>query len=349
MLVVRECLRKSAVEILAACGESIEGAELVADCLIQSDSRGVSTHGTYLLQTIAERAAAGMLTLPTKPEFIMNDGATALIDGKDGLGPVAGYLAIKTCIEKTKQFGVGAVLVRNTNNIGALAYYTRFACEQNMVAIMACNAAPAMAPWGGSEALVGTNPVAIAIPTGKTYCFSADMATSVVARGKIRKAARQNTAIPDNWAIDREGKATTDPNEALQGTLLPMGGPKGSALALAVDIIAGLIAGSQFGTAVKSFHTPEGKTGVGVFCITIDVTRFIAVNQFESLIEEYIRSAKSMTKAAGFTEILMPGEFEMRKLQASEEQGIDLELQTITDINTLLAKLGSKSKLEGLF
>jgi LDH2 family malate/lactate/ureidoglycolate dehydrogenase len=349
MRVSKECLKKGAVEILISLGDGAEGAERAADCLTKADMRGVSTHGTYLLKTIAERVKAGMLTLPTKPEFIMNDGATALIDGKDGLGPIAAYLAMETSIAKTKEFGVSAVMVRNTNNIGSLAYYTQFANKQNMVAIMACNAAPAMAPWGGAEALVGTNPIAIAIPTGKIFCFSADMASSVVARGKIRKAARQNKAIPDNWAIDADGNPTTDPNAALKGTLLPMGGPKGSAISLAIDIIAGLISGSKFGSAVKSFHTPEGQTGVGVFCITIDVNRFMAADQFEDLIKVYIMSAKSMNKAIGFTEILMPGEIELRKEQSSVEQGIDLDEQTIIAIDALLTQIGSKTKLEAKY
>lgn len=346
MLIAKEYLRLIAVEILMAIGESLEGAERTADCLVQADMRGVSTHGTYLLKTIAERADAGMLTFPTEPQFVSNDGATALIDGKDGLGTVAAYLAIHTGIQKAKQYGVSTVLVRNTNNIGSLAYYTGFACEQNMVAIMACNAAPSMAPWGGADALVGTNPIAIAIPAGKHFYFLADMATSVVARGKIRKAARQHTAIPDTWALDKDGRPTTDPQQAMEGTLLPMGGPKGSAIALAVDIISGLLSGSHFGTAVKTFHSPEGKTGVGVLCITIDISRFMPVAQFEILIEEYIKSAKNVKLAPGFSEIVMPGEIELRKQQASEEQGIDLDVQTIKDLNSLLVKSGSKHQLE---
>jgi LDH2 family malate/lactate/ureidoglycolate dehydrogenase len=346
MRVPKDNLKKGVVEILISFGESPEGAERVADCLIKADMRGVSTHGTYLLKPISDRAKIKMLTLPTKPEFVMNDGATALIDGKNGLGPVAGYLAIQTGIEKAKQYGISTVLIRNTNNIGSLAYYTQFAADANMVSIMACNAAPAMAPWGGAEQFIGTNPIAISIPTGPGTCFTADMASSVVARGKIRKASRQNTPIPDNWALDKDGNPTTDPNAALKGALLPMGGPKGSALALWVDILSGLISGSSYSTNLKSFHTAEGgPTGVGAFCITMDVNRFMAISQFSGLMDSYVGDIKKMKKAKGFDEILMPGEIELRKEQDSLKQGVELDAQTITDINAFLAGIGSKTKV----
>ena len=129
---------------------------------------------------------------------------------------------------------------------------------------MSSNAAPSMAPFGGAEAFTGTNPIAIAMYTGRDLLFSADMATSVVARGKIRQSARRGIEIPGDWALDEHGNPTTDPNEALKGTLLPMGGPKGSAIALAVDILSGMVAGAQHAPDIKSFHDLDGPTGVGV-------------------------------------------------------------------------------------
>ena len=170
---------------------------------------------------------AGQLTLPTAAAVDSDDGATAVIDGGDGLGAVAGKLAADTAIKKAKEFGVASALIRNTNNIGTLAYYTEHIARHEMIAVMSCNAAPAMAPWGSAEQFLGTNPVAIAIYTGQDQLFSADMASSIVARGKIRKAARNGETIPQNWAVDKEGNLTTDPKAALKGTLLPMGGAEG--------------------------------------------------------------------------------------------------------------------------
>lgn len=348
MRVPEDVLREAAVEILTSLGEDPKGAAWVADCLVKADMRGIGTHGTYLLKPIVERAGAGVLALPTRPELIMDDCATVLVDGKNGLGPVAARMAVEACIQKAEKFGVGLALVRNTNNVGSLACYTELAAERDMAAVMGCNAAPAMAPWGGAEAFVGTNPLAIAFPAGGGYCFSVDMASSVVARGKIRKALRQNSRIPDNWALDQNGVPTTDPAEALKGTLLPVGGPKGSALAMAIDIISGLLAGSAFGPNLKSFHVPEGPTGVGVFCIVFEIGRFMPAGQFKERLGAYMDSAKKTRKAHGTAEIFMPGELERARERESRRLGVEIDLQTAEMINGLLEKINSKRRLGGL-
>jgi LDH2 family malate/lactate/ureidoglycolate dehydrogenase len=344
MKVSADLLKKGAEEILKYLGETSENAVKIAEILVRADMRGVSTHGTYLLTVISMRVKGGQLKLPTLPRVISDSGATAVIDGMDGIGMVAGSMAIELAIEKAKQYGVGMVLIRNTNNLGSLACYTQKAAEQGMIAIMSCNAAPAMAPWGGAEKFMGTNPIAISIPADGVG-FTADMATSVVARGKIRKAARNGIDIPDNWALDINGVPTTDPNKALKGTLLPMGGPKGSALAMAVDIISGLLAGSGYGPLLKSFQVLEGPPRVGASCIVIDVSRFMALGKFKELMAEYSNSIKSLKKAEGFSEILMPGEIKYRKEQNSLKDGIELDPQLISALDELLVQAGSNIRL----
>lgn len=337
-------LKQGAEEILKYLGETPENAVKIAESLVKADMRGVSTHGTYLLKVISMRVEGGQLKLPTIPKVVSDSGATAIIDGVDGIGMVAGTAAIELGIEKAKQYGIGMVLIRNTNNVGSLAYYTQLAAEQGMIAIMSCNAAPAMAPWGGAEQLMGTNPMAISIPADGPG-FTADMASSVVARGKIRKAARQGIEIPDNWALDEDGNPTTDPNEALKGSLLPMGGPKGSALAMAIDIISGLMAGSGYGQSLKSFHVLEGPTGVGASCIVIDVSRFMGVDKFKELMSGYTDTVKGMKTANGFKEILMPGEIECHKEENSLENGIEMDDQQVASLNEILEKAGSEIRL----
>jgi LDH2 family malate/lactate/ureidoglycolate dehydrogenase len=268
-----------------------------------------------------------------------------VVDGGDGLGAVAGILAVKIVLQKAKQYGIASVLIRNTNNIGALACYTEGIAKEGMVAIMSCNAAPAMAPWGGAEAFLGTNPFAIGIYTGHDMVFSADMASSVVARGKIRKAARNGESIPDNWATDNEGNFTTDPNAALKGALLPMSGPKGSAIALAVDIISGMLSGAQYAPNLKSFHTPEGATGVGASLIVLDISRFMELGVFQKHMESYIESIKDMKKAKGFDEIFIPGEIEYNKEQKSYKEGIELDEKAAEAIDSLLEAIGSEKRL----
>lgn len=338
-------LKKAAKEILLACGESQEGAEAVAESLVKADARGITTHGTYLLTPIYKRVKASQLPLPTNATLVNDSNATAVIDGGDGLGAIAGKLAVKAAVGKAKQFGVGTVLIRNTNNIGSLAIYTEEAAKQGCIAFMSCNAASAMSPWGGAEPFLGTNPIAIAIYTGGDVIFSADMATTVVARGKIRKAARNDQTIPDNWAMDADGNFTTDPNAALKGCLLPMGGPKGSAIALAVDIISGMLSGSRYARDLKSFHAPEGSTGVGASLTVIDIEAFMPLERFKELITDYIAEIDSLKKAQGFDKIYLPGEIEQTKERKCDESGIELDDNAVAAINELLVQIGSATKI----
>ena len=340
-----EKLRSVAVEVLKACGETDAGAAAVADSMIMADSRGITTHGTYLLSPIYKRVQANQLPLPTRAVLVEDKGGTALVDGGDGLGAIAGKLAVETAVAKAKKNGVATILIRNTNNVGSLAVYTEAAARQGMIAMMSCNAAPAMSPWGGSEPFLGTNPIAMAIYTGGDTLFSADMASSVVARGKIRKAARNGETIPDNWAMDSEGNFTTDPNAALNGCLLPMGGPKGSAIALFVDIISGLLSGSRYGQELKSFHAPEGSTGVGAALTVINIENFMPLDAFGHLMQGYIRTMKNLKKAKGFDEIFLPGEIEQRKEEKAKAAGIALDDNAVKALNELLWTIGSAVRL----
>ena len=341
MLVAYQDLFDAAVIILTSCGESGENAKIAAGNMCRADARGIATHGVYLLTPIWKRVKAGQLKLPTKAVLTLDSGAVAVVDGNDGLGAVAGELAIRTAMQKAKQHGVSAVLVKNTNNIGSLACYTETAAKAGMIAIMGCNAAPAMAPWGGAEAFLGTNPIAVASYTGNECVFSADMASSVVARGKIRKAARSGETIPDNWAVDKDGNFTTDPHAALEGTLLPMGGPKGSALALAVDIMSGMLSGASYAPNLKSFHEPEGKTGVGASMAVIDISRFQPAEDFAAKMGGYISDIKGLKKAKGFEEILMPGEIEYNREQRSLAEGVSMDDSAVDAINELLKSIGA--------
>ncbi len=342
----REELYSCAYEILLAVGENPEGAKIVAECLIRSDLRGITTHGTYLLSPIVNRVNASCLALPTKISVITDDGAIAVIDGGDGLGAIAGKYAVDLSIKRASQFGISIVLIRRTNNLGALAFYTEMVAKEGMIAMMGCNAAPAMAPWGGAGAFLGTNPIAIAAYTGKDLLFSADMATSIVARGKIRKAAREDKPIPENWALDCDGNLTTDPVAALNGALLPMGGPKGSALALTVDIISGILAGAAHAPDIKSFHSNDGATGVGASLITIDIRKFMDLDAFASTIDAYFTQLKSLKKASFTSEIFIPGEIEYKNELNNNKNGIPLEEKAIETINELLIQLGLSQRLK---
>jgi len=338
-------LREVSVQILKGLNATQDEAELVADCLVRAEMRGIDTHGVHFLKLLSDRIDARMIHIPTPLKVIREDHTTAILDGGNGLGQVAAHRAMKMSIQKARDFGMGITLVRNTNHIGILAFYTPMAAEEGMVGIVMSNSAPSMSPWGGAEPFLGTNPISIAIPGGEEGAVVLDMSSSVVARGKIRRAQRMKERIPLGWALDDTGTPTTDPVAALKGSLLPIGGPKGYGLALMIDVLAGLLSGSQYGPEVKTFHQPLGPTGIGVFTMAIDIERFMPLHQFKDLMTSYAKSIKKIKKAKEVSQIYLPGEIELEKEKKSITEGIELDSTVVKSLNELLQKAKSPLRL----
>jgi LDH2 family malate/lactate/ureidoglycolate dehydrogenase len=341
-------LEKATIDILKFLGEPVESAKVAAEILLTADMRGVSTHGTNLLRMAFKRVEAGMLSIPTKTTVVREDETTAVLDGNNGLGQIAAHEAMAMAIAKAKKYGLGMVLVRNTNNVGSLGYYVNKATTQGMAAIMMTNGNASMAPFGGSEPYLGTNPIAFAVPSGSGIPIMLDMSSSVVARGKIRLAALKGETIPMDWALDGSGKPTTDPKSAIDGCLLPMGGPKGSGLAIIVDIFSGMLSGSKYSRELKSFHELDGPTGVGASFMAIDIARFMDLKLFGSLVDGYRASFKACKKLDGVEEILLPGEIEFRKELSARKNGVEMSGQVMDALNEILAKAGSTARLRGV-
>jgi LDH2 family malate/lactate/ureidoglycolate dehydrogenase len=245
---------------------------------------------------------------------------------------------------KAREHGIGLTLVRNTNNLGFLAFYTMHAAEQGCVGITMGNANAAISPWGGAEPFFGTNPLSVAVPGGDG-AVALDMSSSVVARGKIRRAHRLGEKIPAGWALDESGAPTEDPAAALKGTLLPIGGPKGYGLAFMVDVLAGILSGSAFGREIRSFHELAGPTGVGALMMAIAVERFMPLAQFRDLIDGYARAIRRSRKAMGTARIYLPGEIESVKEAAADQRGMELTPASIEMVNQLLEKASSPFRL----
>jgi LDH2 family malate/lactate/ureidoglycolate dehydrogenase len=307
--------------------------------------RGIDTHGVYFLKLLSDRVDVHMIRIPTELKVVREDGTTSILDGGNGLGQVAAHRAMKMSIQKARELGIGLTLVRNTNHIGILAFYTLMAAEEGMVGIVMSNSAPSMSPWGGTEPFLGTNPISIAIPGSSRSPVVLDMSSSVVARGKIRRAQRMKESIPLGWALDETGTPTTDPVAALKGTLLPIGGPKGYGLALMIDALAGLLSGSRYGPEVKTFHQPLGPTGIGVFTTAIDIERFMPLHQFKALMTSYVGSIKKTKKVKNISQIYLPGEIELEKEEKSITEGIELDLVVVKSLNELLQKVKSPLRL----
>jgi LDH2 family malate/lactate/ureidoglycolate dehydrogenase len=346
MKISEKHLKQVISNLLTNLGAESNESDLVAEVLISADKRGIHTHGTALLPLIMERKDAGILNIPTRITKIIDEDACTLIDGNNGLGPVAAKQAIEISITKAKQYGIAVTLVRNTNNIGSLGYYTMMAASAGMVGICMTNSAPAMAPWGGSEPFFGTNPLSIAAPIAGRPPVVLDMSSSVVARGKIRRAQRLKQAIPDNWALDESGNPTADPAEALKGTLIPIAGPKGYGLALFIDLLCGLLSGSKYGRDILTFHKPLGPTGVGATFIAFDIARFMPLERFEAAALDYSEEIRNSKKAVGTTRIYIPGEIEAGNEETSRAQGVHVDSETVEKINQYLKQKGLQIDLK---
>ncbi|CAB1060719.1 Malate dehydrogenase (EC [Olavius sp. associated proteobacterium Delta 1] len=346
MKVAADHLMEITTKLLQAIGAGNKEARLVAKILVQADLRGIRTHGCAFLPLIAERCAHGLLDIPTKTTMIADEGAIIHIDGNNGLGQVAAVEAMQHSIHKARKHGVALALIRNTNHIGFLGYYTRMAAADGMIGICATNAAASVAPWGGAEPFFGSNPLSIAAPVANAAPIVLDMSASVVARGKIRRAQRLNENIPEGWALDETGGSTTDPAEALKGSLLPIAGHKGSGLALFIDLMCGLLAGSKYGRDLLTFHKPIGPTGVGAMFMAVDIGRFMPLTRFETLVKEYAAAIRNSQKAVGIERIFLPGEIETDKADASKSRGIEVDSQIVEKINLLLEKKDLAIRIE---
>ena len=342
--VTPERLKEVVIEVLKGLGASEDEAPLVAESLVRAEMRGTDTHGLPYLKLLGERIEARMVSVPTRVTVLKDEGATALLDGGNGIGQVAGWKAMELSLRKAREFGIGSTLIRNTNNLGFFAFYTIHAAAEGFAGIAMGNANAAISPWGGAEAFFGTNPISIAVP-GSPEPIALDMSSSLVARGKIRRAQRLGEKIPLGWALDDSGAPTEDPAAALKGTLLPIGGPKGYGLAFMVDVLAGMLSGAAFGRDIKSFHELMGPTEVGALTLAINVERFMPLGQFQGLMKGYLDSIRGSRKAKGTARIYLPGEIEAEKEKASRERGIELRPASVELVNQLLEKLNSPMRL----
>mgnify|MGYP000032391563 CR=1 FL=1 len=339
-------LMEAAETILHLIGETEENANIAARALVRADMRGISTHGVNLLRMIHKRAEAGMLSIPTRVSTIMECGGIAVLDGNNGLGQVAGHNATRLCVSKAKDKGIAMVELRNTNNIGALGCLTESAASNDrVISICMTNGNPSVAPFGAGEPFFGTNPISIAVPVADRPPIVLDMSSSVVARGKIRMALLKGESIPLGWALNEHGEPTTDPKEALKGCLVPMGGPKGSGLAMMVDIIAGVLSGAAYSLKLKSFHELEGPTGVGASFIAIDIAHVTDPEEFCRTMKEYVMEMKSLRRQPGVNEILVPGELEYLKEQENRRLGIDVPDEVLEGLRQILHRAGSAMEL----
>jgi LDH2 family malate/lactate/ureidoglycolate dehydrogenase len=331
-----ETLERTAAAVLGASGMPPEDAALVADTLVCADLWGHRSHGVMRLPWYVARLRAGIMRSRTRVELVVDAGAVAVLDGHDGVGQVIAAASTREAVDRARAHGVAAVSARNSNHVGCLGYFTRSAARQGCVALYASNASPAMAPWGGRDKRVGTNPWSIAAPVGDAGVMMMDIANTAVARGKIYDAQQRGVKIPADWALDEDGQPTTDPERALAGLLLPMGRHKGYAIAVMIDVLAGVLSGSQTGSDVAGPFQTERPGGNGQLFIALDVGKFLEPNAFAARMEQLIADVKEARPADGFSAIDVPGEPEERNAARARLEGVTLPERTIAELQRLL-------------
>ncbi|HEY83242.1 MAG TPA: Ldh family oxidoreductase [Dehalococcoidia bacterium] len=316
-------------------------AELIAESLVRANLRGVDSHGVSRMAIYIERLKKGLVNPRPEIAILQQTPAMALVDGDNGCGQVVAKMAMELAMTKARETGVSLVGIRNSTHFGAAAFFSTMALERDMIGIALANSYATVAPWGSRVAYFGTNPLSVAVPTGRELPVVLDMATSVAAWGKIILAAQKGEAIPAGWAIDSDGEITTDAARALQGALMPFGGPKGSGISLIIDVLAGILTGAGYGPYVgdlyKSLDRPQN---VGQMVGVIDISRFSDVNEFKNRMDKVIREIKSLPRAKGVSEILLPGEIEIRNQERREREGIPLPPTTVEELRKLSAEYG---------
>lgn len=318
-------------------------ARLVADSLVQADLWGHQSHGMLRLPWYVARLRTGAMTAVTAPETISDAGALQIIDGRNGIGQVLTELARTSAIERARNFGIGMVGVRNSNHFGTAMYYTRRAALDGCASILTTNASPAMAPWGGREKRLGTNPWSIGAPAPTPGgAVVVDIANTAVARGKIYLARNRNQDIPETWAMDADGRVTTDASDAIDGVILPMAGHKGYAITFMMDILSGALTGSRTGTGVQGPYVADRPSGAGHMFIAIDVRSADPSDQYLAAVQGLIDEVHSTPLAHGNDRIYYPGEVEDVAAERNlADGGVVLADRTLDDLRALASESGT--------
>jgi L-2-hydroxycarboxylate dehydrogenase (NAD+) len=307
----------------------------VADLMVEADARGANAHGVFRLPQYVDQIQSGGINPRPNIRILSDRAGAALIDGDNALGHLVMKRATELAIEKARQCGVGWVGTRHSNHAGPAQLYPRMAAEQDMIGIYFCvGNANLLPPWGGTEVLLSTNPIAIAVPALQHPSIVLDMATTNTAFGKIRLKAQRNEPMPEGWMIDRQGQPLTDPKRASEGFLVPIGGPKGYGLALMIGLLAGTLNGAAFGRDVVDY-TKDSKTAsnTGQVIVAVDIATFADVQAFRQGVDEMWEVMKSSPTLPGFDEVRLPGERTAQLYQERMAQGVPLgaELRKVLD------------------
>lgn len=335
-------INRLATRSLMGLGLDAKDAADTASILVLAEMFGLGTHGVGRIESYGERL--DIKGINPRP-FIQSElVAPALIkvNGDNGVGPLVGFRAMEAAMEVAATTGVALALARGSNHFGPVSPYSYLCAQAGFASLIGSNATTTIAPWGGREARLGNSPCGFGFPNPDGDPIILDMAISVAARAKIRNAAKAGRPIPDTWATDRAGKPTTDPNQALNGFLLPIGGHKGYGLALVVDLLAGLLSGAAYLTHVKSWvDAPEEPQNLGHYFLLIDTKRLGTAQWLSERMNDFANILHTTPPADPSAPVLAPGEIEMRNLARSRRDGVRLDPSLLAKLEALAARLSA--------
>jgi L-2-hydroxycarboxylate dehydrogenase (NAD+) len=313
-------------------------AAKVAELMTEADLTGADAHGVFRLPQYVRRLRAGGVNPRPNIKVSKTAPATALVDGDNGMGHLVMAQAAATAVELARACGVAWVGARRSNHAGAAGVYAAMPLAHDMVGIYSVVAsANHMAPWGGAETLLGTNPLAIAIPAGDEAPVVLDIATTVASYGTVKNYRLQGKQMPEGWMVSsRDGGPITDPERSAEGLLLPIGGYKGSGLALALGLLAGTLNGAAFGRDVVDFNADEKSFGdTGHFIIALDIARFTPLASFAAEVDRHLRDLRGSAKLPGFDAIRLPGEERRRRRADRLANGVPMAGELIVQLDRL--------------
>jgi LDH2 family malate/lactate/ureidoglycolate dehydrogenase len=336
-------LRGHCTALLEALGVSADDAATTADVFLQAELMGEESHGLRLFAIVLERLKAGGDRTATKIDTVMDRGATALWDANRSLGQATAARAMNLAIDKARDHGIGFVAVRNGNSLTSARYYPLMAAREGMIGLAYTNTSrKLMPPPGGKTPVLGSNPVAVAVPAGRYGAFALDMACTAAAVERIVKAKERGETIPRGWALDQDGLETTDPAQALESlALLPFGGYKAFGLGMVHEILTSVLSGGSLRAGDSTGFQPyDGAMNTSFSLQAIDIAAFMPVPEFERRMEEFIEAVKSVEQTAPDTPILFPGERSLGEMERRKKDGVPVSAGTMDKLRDWGRELG---------
>ncbi|HET7875238.1 MAG TPA: Ldh family oxidoreductase [Methylomirabilota bacterium] len=341
-------LRPFIARVFEALGAPAADAATVAEVLVEADLRGVESHGSTRVAGYAGMIRLGLLNPRPKVQVLRETPSTAMLEGDQAFGMVVAKRAMEMAMERAARVGIACVTARNVTHTGMIGFYPMMAARQGLIGLTCNNGPTILPPFGGTTPTFATNPFSAAFPAGEEEPIVLDMATSVVAGGKLRLAAKKGLPIPETWALDRHGVPTTDPQEAIyHGFLQWAGGYKGFGLATVVEVLGGVLSGGLFGRdvpAMKSFGREPLVTSA--FYMAINPEHFMPLEEFRARVDRLIRHVKASERAQGVQEVYVAGEIEFKKKRERLKTGIPLSRVVYQELGRLAGELGVAFDLE---